>query len=77
VLSGSVLGVSLPEDSSAEEVARAKANATAINLIIVFSSLPRVGGDAQPLRAAGRLSAFRARAGREKTGRAMMGDISR
>jgi hypothetical protein len=59
------------------EVATAKAKAAkAMNLVIVFSSLPRVGEDAQPLRAAGRLSAFRAR--REgKDRRAMMGDISR
>ena len=51
------------------EVATAKANATAINLIIVFSVfVPSWREDAQPLRAAGRLSAFGARAGREKTG---------
>ena len=51
------------------EVATAKANATATNLIIVFSIfVPSRREDAQPLRAAGRLSAFGARAGREKTG---------
>jgi len=50
------------------EVATAKANATAINLIIVFSVfVPSWREDAQPLRAAGRLSAFGARAGRERS----------
>jgi hypothetical protein len=48
------------------DVATAKAKATAMNLIIVFSVfIPSWRKDAQPLRAAGRLSAFGARAGRE------------